>query len=502
MEEHDSTENCSIPELSSYFPDENMSLTLEGTFQFLLSLSMSIAIGTPQATFSSVQHFMLEERLYEDLCKVSSLETNMPLFCLESRAAYLNVYNGAGLAFAIALTPAYYSVRYFGPAFINFCCGLIYAAGIVFISDRPEDQWISDRYAYGYALMSAAAPFALLNMLRGITTLTTSKFSRLFLLCIVISLVNLGPFVMVMFAWQFMGNDSTVHELFTKLLWMPVVWVLLSVLFMPLSDSAAPFTWESLTKYIKTHFTLGRRINTLSLSSEYATAFESDCMPLPTRFDPSEYNHKSTWLRTVVSGPFVTLLLIYFTHSLPLDLMYVGGEARAAVHEELSVWSEISLVSPLVAAAIFPIIFWVSSYYGLIPLSGLSCTIVILQTAMKFWSVKISWLSSSSLVGTTQATLAWTCALCFVKCVRIELISISSAVFFGTIAILKFIALPTFDLAVEFETLLYGFDPYLLTLVAQLLSAILLALVLRNEFLREQRFLLENEARLTFDRCP
>lgn len=481
--------------------DEHMELTLEGTFQFLLSLCMAIVMGTPQATFSSVQHIMLKERLYEDLCKVSALETRTSIVCLASRAAYLNVYNGAGLAFAIAFTPAYYGVQYFGPAFINICCGLIYAAGIVFISDQPEDKWVSDRFAFGYALMSAAAPFALLNMLRGITTLTQSKHVRLSLLFMVLSLVNLGPFVMVMFAWQFKNKDSTVHDMFTRLLWMPVIWVLLSVFLMPLPDSTVQFTWESLIKYIKTHFTLGSRINTLSLSSEYAVSSRNG-RDLPIRFDPSGYNHKSTCLRTVISGPFFTLLLIYITYSLPLDLIYVGGEARAAYREEISVWSEVTMVSPLIAAGMLPIIFWMTSRYGLVHLSCLSCTMVILQTAMNYWFVKAPWLSSSFLVGATQATLAWTCAVCFIKFVRIELISISAAVFLGCIAIIKFIALPPLDLAVEFDSMLHGLNPYLVTLIAQLLSAVLLAFVLRNEYRREQRFVLENEARLAFEEFP
>lgn len=463
-------------------------MKLVGYLQLLFVLCLCAILGTPQTAFSSIEHFMLNEHFYEDRCKVLFAlndESDGSVYCYESREAYNYVYNMAAIAFALALIPAFYSSKYMGFSVTNLLCFISLGAGSMVITSSSEEQWLDDRMGYGYALVAFSGPFAIINALNIISQLGKSRGLLIFLLFLLFATLQLSPLVWTVISWQFSNIDLTVSDLFKGLLWLPAVSIILTLALMPLTSTSQDFDLLEFIRTVKSHFfffqpNANDRID--AVNSNYMAG-----------------NEQSSLIQTVFSQPFISLLLAYTANSTSMDLMYLGGEARASFHKELAVWVEITLWSPVIAAVFSPLIISLNLKRGINCGLTVGFLLSTVLTLAQFWSIRISWLFASLVSGLAQSAIVLATTLYLMKIIETEECGILAALFLLASSLCKLWFLPIVESATEFDTLVLGWNPYSVILCAQLLFSSYSLLVAKIQAFKERRWLLELEAIIACD---
>lgn len=464
-------------------------------------------MGTPLQSFSTIQHHMLNEGIYEDRCTVSSFSSTVtdgvdiisglspirlfegPILCEESRIAYINVYDFAAVAFALAIVPAYFSARYLGFSFTNLCLSFLMAAGSVIISDQPEEEWVTDRFKNGYALVAASGAFAYANAVNMAMDLSVSNSRKVALLTLLVAVAQLSPLFWTTYCNWYSKSSLSIRVVFQDLLYVPCVGLLLTLVLMPISVSPRGNLLAKLVDVC------------MSQLKDPAEQVDPEVAPLlDSAYKEYQKEHHQPIKSVIFSWSFVLLTVTYVVQTIPLDILILDGEARQWQERHQEVWRELALLSPVISACMVAVIFVIPKL-GLLVATVFPCLLSIAITAVQWWEPLIGTYTINSLVGSTHIALSVFATSALVKwCGMYDDIRIL-AIFMLIVTTIKTYVIPPLGIAIELNASSYAYSPFLYILSAQALLTALTFVTTKYKVVWERRERLELEAQIAFDRA-
>lgn len=450
---------------------------------------------------------MLNEGIYEDRCTVSSFSSSVahgvstvtqsgpikllegPILCEESRLAYINVYDLASVAFAVAIIPAYFSARYLGFSFTNLCLSFLMAAGSVIISDQPEDQWVTDRFKNGYALVAASGAFAFANAINMAMDLSVSNGRKFALLILLVATSQLSPLFWTTYCNWYSKSQLSIRVVFQDLLYVPCVGLLLTLVLMPISISPRG---NLLAKFVD--------VCVIQLRDP-AEQVDPELAPL---LDSAQEEYQKEYHQplksTVFSWPFLLLTVTYIVQTIPLDILILDGEARQWQERHKEVWRELALLSPVISASMVAVVFKLPKL-GLLVATIVPCLLSIGITVVQWWGPLIGTYTINALVGTTHLALVVFATAGLTKWCGLHGDIRVLAIFMLVVTSVKSYLTPSIGIAVELNISSYKYSPFLYILAVQVLLTALAYVNTRSKVNLERRERLELEAQMAFDRA-